>query len=374
MMLTLIKQPAYKGITVHEELASPCLCTLAVQITRRVKAVAMSFVTLLLIMACGKKAGPEEAMPVTAAAVRTVRVSTAAELKAALLDAKPGDDIRMTDGVYAGKFVIEATANGTASKPIILRGSRAAVLDAGSVQTGYVLYLQGSYWNLKGFTLTNGLKGLMMDGSRHSVIDGLKIYNTGEEALHLRKFSANNTVQNCEITATGRKTPDYGEGIYIGSAKNNWSTYTAGEADRCDSNKILSNTIGPNIAAECIDVKEGTTAGLVRGNSFDATGITGANSADSWMDLKGNGYLIENNTGTNPGGPVFKDGFQTHVAVAGWGNDNVFKNNACTVNAPGYGFNIQLSGSNGTSSGNKVYSTNSVIGAGMGVANIPVGN
>lgn len=327
-------------------------------------------------MACSKNGTPETTLfsPTVATVLRTVHVSTASELKAALLDAKPGDDIVMADGLYAGRFVIEAAANGTAAKPITLRGSRAAVLDAGSVQTGYVLYLQGSYWNLRGFTLTNGLKGLMIDGSHNSTVDGLKIFSVGEEALHLRKFSGNNTVQNCEISQTGLKTADYGEGIYIGSAKNNWGTYTNGQPDRCDSNKILFNTIGPNVAAECIDVKEGTTAGLISGNNFDATGITGANSADSWMDVKGNGYLIENNTGTHPGGTVFKDGYQTHVAVSGWGNDNIFRKNNCTVNAPGYGFNVQLSGSNGTSNGNKVYTDNVVTGAGTGAANIPLTN
>jgi len=335
-----------------------------------------TFWILLLTFACSKKTIPDETpSPIPATTVvRTVHVSTSSELKAALVDAKPGDDIVMADGVYAGKFVIEATAAGTAAKSIVLRGSRNAVLDAGSIQTGYVLYLQGSYWNLKGFTLTNGLKGLMIDGSQHSVIDGLKIFSIGEEALHLRKFSSNNTVQNCEISGTGLKTADYGEGIYIGSAKNNWSTYTNSDPDKCDSNKILSNTIGPNIAAECIDVKEGTTAGIIRGNNFDATGITGANSADSWIDVKGNGYLIEDNNGSNPSGSIFKDGYQVHVAVSGWGNNNLFKNNHCTVNASGYGFNIQLSGSNGTSSGNKVYSNNTVTGAVSGVSNISLSN
>ena len=124
----------------------------------------------------------------------------------------------------------------------------------------------------------------------------------------------------------------------------------------------------------CIDIKEGTTGGIIRGNNFDATGITGANSGDSWIDVKGNNYLIEENTGYNPGGSIFKDGYQVHVAYAGWGNYNVFKNNECSVNAAGYGFNIQLSGSNGTSTGNKVYTDNTVSGALSGTANIPLSN
>ncbi len=333
----------------------------------------------VLLMSCSKSnaPAPEPVVPDPVTVIvplRVVNVSTGAQLKAALLNARPGDDIVMADGIYKGRFVIDAAANGTVAAPITLRGSRSAILDGENVNTGYVLYLQASYWIIKGFTVTNGLKGVMVDGSRYSMFDELKIYSIGEEAIHLRKFSSQNTIQHSEISETGLKTPDYGEGIYIGSAKNNWATYTNGNPDLCDSNKVLNNTIGPNVRAECIDIKEGTRGGLIKGNTFDATGITGANSGDSWIDVKGNNYLIENNTGTNPGGTIFKDGYQVHVAVSGWGNYNEFKNNQCTVNATGYGFNIQLSGSNGVSTGNKVYNNNTVTGAVAGVANIPLSN
>lgn len=339
---------------------------------------------LAFAMACSKSNTPASpAVPVApatitsipaAAPLRTINVSTAAQLKAALLAAQAGDEIVMADGTYNGKFVIAPGVNGTATNPIILRGSRNAVLNAGDISTGYVLYLQSNYWILKGFTITNGLKGLMVDGSHHSTIDGVKIFHIGEEALHLRKYSTQNTITNCDISETGLGTPDYGEGIYIGSAKNNWATYTNGLPDLCDSNYIFINKIGPNVAAECIDVKEGTTAGIIRGNTFDATGITGANSGDSWIDVKGNNYLIESNNGTNPGGSIFKDGYQVHCAVDGWGNNNQFKSNNCAVNATGYGFNIQLSGSNGNTTGNKVYTSNTVTGAASGTANISLSN
>ena len=331
----------------------------------------IQIIAITLLLACSKKTAPvENVLPVT----KIINVQTAAELKTALANAKAGDEIVMADGLYSGKFVIAAGVNGTAAKPIILRGSRNAVLDAGDINTGYVLYLQSNYWIIKGFTITNGLKGLMVDGSEYSVIDGIRVFNIGEEAIHLRKFSAHNTIQNTDISNTGLKTPDYGEGIYIGSAKNNWANYSNGNPDLCDSNLITKNKIGPNISAECIDVKEGTTGGIIRENNFDASGITGANSGDSWIDVKGNYTLIENNIGTNPGSSIFKDGYQVHCAVAGWGNYNEFKNNHCTVNAAGYGFNIQLSGSNGTTTGNKVYTNNIVTGAASGAANIPLSN
>lgn len=336
----------------------------------------LACMALLLLFGCSKANSPAATgtPPVTPASVRVVHVATSAELKTALLQAQPGDEIVLADGTYNGRFVIAPGTDGTAASPIVLRGSRAAILDAGDINTGYVLYVQGSYWTIRGFTVQNGLKGVMIDGVRHTTIDGLKVDHIGEEGIHLRKFSSLNTIQQCEITNTGLKTPDYGEGIYIGSAKGNWATYTNGNPDRCDSNNVLSNRIGPGITAECIDIKEGTTYSVIRNNNFDASGITGANGGDSWIDVKGNNALIENNSGYNPGGSIFKDGYQVHVAYSGWGNNNEFRNNQCAVNAGGYGFNIQLSGSNGVSTGNKVFVSNTVTGATAGIANIPLSN
>jgi hypothetical protein len=334
---------------------------------------AIKVLAIFMMLSCSKK-GIDNTSVTPPANTRTVHVSTTAELKYALLNAEAGDDIILSDGTYNGKFVVNADIAGTSSKRIMLRGSRNAILDGGSITTGYVLYLQANYWTVKGITITNGLKGIMADGVNYTTIDSVKVDHIGEEGIHLRKNSSHNTIQYSEITNTGLTTPDYGEGVYVGSAKSNWDTYTNGNPDLCDSNLVQGNHIGPGITAECIDIKEGTTAGIIRGNFFDATGITGANSADSWMDVKGNYYLVDNNFGFNPTGSVLKDGFQVNVASAGWGNYNEFKNNQCTVNAVGYGFLIKLTSSSGTAVGNKVYVSNQVTGAASGVSNIALSN
>lgn len=331
---------------------------------------------------CSKKNMPETTVitvpgvptPEPVASLRIVNVSTVSELKKALSEAKAGDEIIVKEGVYSGKFIVPVGVNGTEKNPIVIRGVGEVKFDAGNFNTGYVLHLQASYWVIKDISITNGLKGIMMDGASYNTIKNVTIFKIGEEALHIRKHSKHNLVQNCTISQTGLKTADYGEGIYIGSAKNNWANYTNGLPDLSDSNSIVNNKIGPAITAECIDIKEGTTGTIIRGNTFDATGITGANGGDSWIDVKGNYALIENNTGWNPGGNVFIDGYQVHCAVNGWGNYNEFKNNTSVINATGFGFNIQLSGSNGTTTGNKVYSNNVVTGATRGVSNIPLSN
>ena len=296
--------------------------------------------------------------PVGPAAV--VEVHDAATLRAALGQAGPGDEIRMVDGVYNGRFVIDV--DGTAGAPITLTGSRGAVIDGGGTASGRAVQLEADHWRLVGFTVTNGQKGIMALGANHTVVDGVRVHHIGDEAVHFRDGSSDNVVRDSEISDTGLREPGFGEGVYFGQAVSNWPD---GQPDRSDRNAAIGNHFGPDVRAEAIDVKEGTTGGEVSGNTFDGTGMTGANFADSWMDVKGNGYLVADNHGSI----ALRDGFQTHVAVEGWGRDNTFRHNTADVRGPGYGFSIALSGGNAL--GNVVCADNTVTNAGAGKANVP---
>ncbi len=301
--------------------------------------------------------------PQTRAAGRTVNVANAAQLTQALLSALPGDLILLADGTYSGRFTLER--RGTAADPIVVRGSRAAVLNGGGTGSGYGFYLKNAaYVRLEGFTVTNSMKGVMADWTTDSVIDGLAVHTIGDEAIHLRRFSSDNRIQNTSIQETGLRSPGYGEGIYLGSANSNWGSYTDGQPDASDRNLVAGNTIGPNVRGEAIDIKEGTAGGEIRDNLFDGTGLTNINYDDSWIDVKGNRYLIVGNRGSN----ALLDGFQTHVPLDGYGRDNIFANNIADVGAAGYGFNIQKK--DGTPMGNIVCANNQVAGAGAGAANI----
>jgi hypothetical protein len=296
----------------------------------------------------------------------TVNVSTASQLSAALNNAVAGQTIQLASGTYVGTFTL--ARSGTASARITITGPATAVIQGTSVGGGYGLHLDhSSYATVRGITLTNAQKGIICDGVTNVLIDGVTVHDVGMEGIHLRSFSSNNTIQNAHVFSTGLSSPGFGEGLYVGSANSNWASYSGGQPDASNSNQLLNNTLGPNVAAECIDIKEGTTGGLVQGNHFDSTGITGQNFADSWIDVKGNGWQIVGNTGTNPSGSLLVDGIQTHVQLPGWGNDNTFSGNDLTVNAAGYGFNV-ASGS----TGNVVRSDNTVRGAAKGTANVPL--
>ncbi|MCL9664539.1 right-handed parallel beta-helix repeat-containing protein [Curtobacterium albidum] len=282
----------------------------------------------------------------------TTTVSTAKELQKALRDARAGNVVRLEPGTYTGRF--EASAAGTADDPVTLCGPRDAVLDGGDTEGGYVLHLdRASYWSLEGFTVRNGQKGVMFDGVQHSTVSGLTVTDIGDEGIHLRADSSDNTVVGNTVTRTGLRKPQFGEGIYIGSSKSNWCKVSECREDRSDRNVVTGNTVA-DTAAENVDIKEGTTGGTLSDNSFDGVGMQGENHADSWVDVKGNGWTITGNRGVRS--PL--DGFQTHELLSGWGTDNTFTDNRVDLgNTDGVAFAFR------PVEGNTVSCDNTVVGS-----------
>ena len=296
----------------------------------------------------------------------TIAVATASQLTDALAAAAPGQTIVIADGTYTGNFTLRRS--GTASAPIRITGTRRAILNGGSVLGGYGLHLDNAnYVRIDGISITDAQKALVLDQSSNDTLTNLDLYHTGDEVLLLRNYSRHNVVSGNQVHDSGLTTKGYGEGIYVGLSSSNWSSTsqsrTGGGPDTSDGNTITGNHVY-NTTAENVDIKEGTSGGVIAGNTFDATGLSGANYADSWVDIAGNGYTVHDNTGVNPGSAL-TDGYQTHVILAGWGNGNSFAANASTVNASGYAINIQL-----PSSGNVVYSDNTVSGAAKGLSNV----
>jgi hypothetical protein len=287
----------------------------------------------------------------------TVTATDAGTLRQALDTARPGDSIRLADGVYEGRFT--ASAPGTAKAPVYLCGGPGAVIDGGGIKGGYAFHLDGaSYWRLVGFTVRNGQKGVMADRVRGAVIQGLTVEQIGDEAIHLRDFSSDNVVRDNTVRTTGLRRDKFGEGVYIGTAKSNWCTNSGCEPDASDRNVITGNHIS-DTTAEAVDIKEGTTGGRLVGNTFDGSKLVG-DTEDSWVDVKGNGWLVQGNTGRHSPG----DGFQTHEIVKGWGTGNTFKGNTSQVDGPGWAFHL-------TSDGNVVACDNKVTGAAKGLSNDP---
>ncbi len=282
--------------------------------------------------------------------------ATADELEQALEDARPGASIRIADGIYTGEF--KTTRDGSAAKPIYLCGSRNAVLDAGAIKGGYALHFDGAtHWRVDGFTVRNGQKGVMVDAGRGIALQNLLVERIGDEAVHLRTGSSGNVVRGLTIRDTGNRKPKYGEGVYIGTAESNWCEYTDCKPDPSNNNFILNNRIS-DTTSESVDIKEGTSGGVLNGNTFDGSTMT---EGDSWVDVKGNGWLISGNTGVDSRA----DGYKVIEILDGWGWRNLFSANKSTVRGDGYAINVTK-----RHSGNVVRCNNTARNAGDGLTTI----
>jgi hypothetical protein len=295
----------------------------------------------------------------TPATTTIVSVSTSAQLKTALAAARPGQVITLASGTYTGPF--ESAASGTAAAPITLTGPRTAVLTTGKIDSGYALHLTGSHWRVTEIAVTTAAKGIVLDGSRFTTISHVDVGDVGAEAIHFRTGSSDSVIENSTLHDTGVTSPQYGEGVYIGSAVSNWSSImgSATTPDRSDRVVVRDNVIR-NTAAEGVDVKEGTTGGSITGNSFTNSGVSGQNSADSWIDVKGNDYVVSGNQGRG----TLLDAMQVHAVVAGWGARNRFSGNTVLGAVPGFEVWVQ-----GAAVGNTVACDSSA--ASQGLSNIP---
>ncbi|MEU1536371.1 right-handed parallel beta-helix repeat-containing protein [Streptomyces fagopyri] len=292
----------------------------------------------------------------TAAAAQTIEVTTAAQLKSALTSAAPGDTIHLADGTYTGNF--KTTTAASSGSRITLTGSSKAVLTAGG---GYGLHLDGaSYWTVRGVTVTGGQKGIMIDSAKGVVVDTVTVHGLDMEGVHFRNSSTDGVIRNSRIYDTGNDGRGMGEGVYVGTA--------GGTSDKSDRVEITGNTIGPDVGGENVDIKEGTTGARITGNTFDGSGLTGANFDDSWVDVKGNGVLVENNKGT----ATTNDGYETHTQQSGWGCGTVFRGNTSDLRGASGDKQLAVNVTNYSAScKTTVYASNTVTG-GKGLTNITV--
>ncbi|HVT65436.1 MAG TPA: hypothetical protein VHD81_09790 [Mycobacteriales bacterium] len=262
----------------------------------------------------------------------SIVVRSAVALRTELSVARPGTVIRLADGVYPGNFV--GQSSGSRRQPIWVCGGRNAIIDGGRAgrADGYGFHLDGaSWWKLAGFSVRNVSKGVVVDHGNHDVLYRLTVYNIGDEAVHLRRFSSHDAVEGCVIRDSGLQNATFGEGVYLGTARSNWSTDTGGVPDASDDDSVRWCDIA-RTTAEAVDVKEGTSRGVVSDNRFDGTGMV-ASAATSWVNVKGSSYVIEGNIGRDSP----SDGLSAHQILAGTGIQNLFAGNRLLGGVPGYG-------------------------------------
>ncbi len=259
----------------------------------------------------------------------TISCNTVDCIRTAMLNAKAGDEIIIDPGTYSpdkkikddvGKFVaFTSNSNGTPTNPIVLRGASSTnkpILK--SELRSYILSITGNNWVIRDIEFSGGLKGIMLDEANNCKLLNLEVHNIDQEAIHFRSGSSNNLLKGCKIYNTGLVDAGFGEAIYVGSDRKQHDQYVP----YCNGNIIEGNIIGPNVRAEGVDVKEGTSGTIIRGNIFSAKGISGANSADAFIDLKGSKSFVYKNTFNRDGSNILASGIDVQQRTSSSIPDN----------------------------------------------------
>jgi len=254
-----------------------------------------------------------------------IRVTNTEELKAALEQAKAGDEIVVAEGVYVYSgstskgYMFRSDGEGTGQSPIIIRSEnpeKPAVLSGSDTTSNFVFSVTGDWWEIRNLKITNAQKGIMLDNSSHTKIIGCEVYNIGSEGIHFRDNSSYGLAENCYVHDTGVVSPGYGEAVYIGSAKS-----TAAYGHDCHYNTVRGCRLGPNVGSEHLDVKEYTIGTIIEDCIFDGTGMSGENSSKSFVNIKGNDCILRNNTGYRNGCDKILRAFEQNMVVDGWGQN-----------------------------------------------------
>ncbi|CAH0119726.1 DNRLRE domain-containing protein [Paenibacillus sp. MSJ-34] len=272
--------------------------------------------------------------------VCTNALNSTAAIQNAMKNASPGDVIAIAPGTYVGvrstsgdpggQGLFYSGKNGSQASPIILKScdpAHPAVFKGTNVNDGsYGIHLTGDYWQIRDIEIHTAQKGVVVDHGNYNLLHRLKVHNIGDEGVHFRDGSSYNTLEYSTIYDTGKYQPGYGEGAYVGSDSS--SNYEHLVYD----NVIRHTVFDGGITAEHIDVKEGASGTVIEYCTFNGTGISGANSADSFIDVKGVNTVVRYNQGYRNGNANIADAFQvrTHGTLYPTGTNNSFHHN--TVN------------------------------------------
>ncbi|HVF69797.1 MAG TPA: right-handed parallel beta-helix repeat-containing protein [Xanthomonadales bacterium] len=249
---------------------------------------------------------------------------------------QPGTTINLAAGTYLQDAITKRDASSSA--PIIITGPAGAIVKGAGASR--IFEINHDYYNLSGFTI-DGLHGssgsitgyrdkliyVMSKVARNGVtglkITNMAIKNAGGECIRLRYFAAGNEIANNNITTCGVKDFKFsnggknGEGIYIGTAPEQWGTNGAptSDPDVSRDNLIHDNTFDTQ-GNECVDIKEASTANIIERNT-----CTGQKDPESGgFDSRGNGNVFRDNTtygnlgaGIRLGGDTASDGINNDI-------------------------------------------------------------
>ncbi len=166
---------------------------------------------------------------------RTIRITpgdSPQRLESALLSARPGQEIILSDGVYCGgPYYIPKSCSGTKSHPVVLRAEHPgkAILEGGDISTHLpLMVLHADAWKVDGLVFRHApSSGLMLCGSHH-FISQCEACENGDTGFLMcafpgsskREWPAHNTFEHCishdNCDSVRRNADGFGAKLSIG--------------------------------------------------------------------------------------------------------------------------------------------------------------
>jgi hypothetical protein len=153
------------------------------------------------------------------------------------------------------------------------------------------------------------------------------VHGTGNEGVHFRANSADNTLQWSEVSDTGNASPEFGEGVYIGSAITHWEMFTgsASTPDRSDRN-IVKNKQKVRIRGWLMmDPEHPDQVGKTRGTIWEIHPIMQVETQQGgrWVSLDNGTTGVHSGATTGQTLPtILPDGTATTPAINVTGHQN----------------------------------------------------
>lgn len=183
---------------------------------------------------------------------------------------RPGEAIQFKSGtIMPLQSDIRINVSGTEEQPIVIQtygGNTKAILDGSLVHSGVLslnIYLQ-QWIIIRDLEFRNGKGAIGVWGSENIMIDNIRITNRcKQECIHIKyrngRPSKFVTIQNSIIEPVQRT-----EGIYVGTDP----SADGGNIDTTSDVLIQNSIIKNGTHGECIEMKDGTSRVVIRGNIF----------------------------------------------------------------------------------------------------------
>ncbi|HHW09758.1 MAG TPA: hypothetical protein GXX29_07285 [Firmicutes bacterium] len=255
----------------------------------------------------------------------------------ALANLKPGDTLLIKEGTYNTTRLMINGLKGTPEAWITIKAypGHKVVLKGAGITTGRVQLYNCHYVVFQDIEITNFNQGLFIEGgSSNVIVDGVKVYDIGQEGIHVKGNSSHVVLQNCTVHHVGLYIYN-GEGFYIG-------TGSAGPLDNTSYVTIRNNLIYYT-TEEGIELKPGTHHCLVEGNT-----IYNVNH-NYWDDIVGAIEIGPNKLGVqlwrdNPQ-HIIRDNtiHSVNIGIMVDTGSQIYNNNIYNVKKDGYGIYIDNS-------------------------------